>query len=118
MTVPDRRELRRGVGPVAWCALECLHELSVDGGRSTVASVRVIAGELGIAKNTAHRALAALARACLIEAVQRRDPGGRFRPGHYRLHVGALVAAPAPTTRTGQQRKPLVAPEQLTFPSG
>lgn len=119
MTIRDRRELRRGLGPVAWCALECLHELSADGGGSTTASVRVIAVELGIAKNTAHRALAALARAGLIEAVQTRDPGGRFRSGHYRLHLGALFAAPTPTARTGQQRKSLVAPEQLTFlPSG
>jgi DNA-binding IclR family transcriptional regulator len=111
----DRRELRRRVGPVAWCALECLHEWSDDGGRSAVASVRVVAGELGVAKNTAHRALAALTGAGLIEGVQARDPGGRFRAGSYRLQVSDLFAAQAPTASTTHQRKPLIAPEQLTL---
>jgi DNA-binding transcriptional regulator YhcF (GntR family) len=119
VTVPDRRELRRGVGPVAWCALECLLEHSVDGGRTAVASVRAIAAELGVAKNTAHRALAALARAGLVEVVQSRDGAGRFRAGHYRLHVDGLADKPT-TQRTKQQRtkqqpKNTIQSQQLTL---
>jgi DNA-binding transcriptional MocR family regulator len=110
-------EVRRRVGPVAWCALECLLERSADGGRSTVSTVRGIAAELGVAKNTAHRALAALNRAGLIEPLQTRGSDGRFGAGRYRLHVAGLFAepAPTPTVKTSQQRKTAVAPEQLAL---
>jgi hypothetical protein len=54
--------------------------------------VRSLAGDLGVAKNTAHRALAALARTGVAEPVQDRDTVGRFRPGRYRLHIDELLA--------------------------
>jgi DNA-binding transcriptional MocR family regulator len=107
-------EVRREVGPVAWCALECLFEHSTDGGRSSVASVRAVAAELGVAKNTAHRALASLARAGLIEAVQSRDGAGRFQSGRYRLHVDGLATKPS-TQRTKQQPKNAIQSQQLTL---
>ena len=94
--------LRRDLGPTAWCALECLLERG-DGGAVAVASVRSLAADLGVAKNTAHRALAALVQAGIAEAVQGRSADGRFRPGGYRLHLGDLLAStsttPAPRTR-------------------
>lgn len=90
--------VRREVGPVAWCALECLAERSVDG-RVTEASVRGIAAELGVAKNTAHRAVAALTRIGLVEADQRRDGRGRFQTGRYLLHLEALTAEQRPASR-------------------
>lgn len=106
----QRAALRRQVGPSAWCALECLVERSADGVTSA-ASVRAIADDLGVAKNTAHRAIAALLRAGLVEIEQGRDDDGRFLPGRYRLLLGGLLetaptrrprATPAATTATTQ----------------
>ncbi len=71
----------------------------MEGGAIAVASVRSLAADLGVAKNTAHRALVALIRAGIAEAVQDRATNGRFRPGGYRLHLDGLSARP-PARRT------------------
>lgn len=87
LPVGDRTDcLRRELGPNAWCALECLAERA-DARGVAVASVRSLAIQLGVAKNTAHRALTTLVRAGLVEAVQDRGTDGQFRPGVYRLHL-------------------------------
>ncbi|HEV2809386.1 MAG TPA: helix-turn-helix domain-containing protein [Acidimicrobiales bacterium] len=113
-TSPRAATLRRDLGPVAWCALECLVERS-DDGRTTAASVRAVAAELGVAKNTAHRALAVLVRAGIAEAVQGRTTDGRFRRGGYRLHLGDLVPnPPAPPTRI-RTRTPSATRDQLSL---
>jgi len=90
---PGRRAaaLRRELGPLAWCALECLLDRS-DDGRTTEASVRAVTADLGIAKNTAHRALVSLAGAGLIDPIQCRADDGRFGPGRYRLNLADLLA--------------------------
>jgi hypothetical protein len=104
--------LRRTLGPVAWCALACLVERT-DDGRTVEASVRLVAADLGVAKNTAHRALRALAHAGLVADEQQRTGDGRFRSDRYRLHLdGLLDRAPqqapagAPPTRTGRRLRP------------
>jgi DNA-binding transcriptional MocR family regulator len=102
--------MRRRLGPVAWCALECLIERSDDRGTAVV-SVRSLAVDLGVAKNTAHRALAGLVRSGLAEPVQDRDAAGRFRPGRYRLHVdeplaGDTADATATPTRSSPRSRP------------
>jgi DNA-binding IclR family transcriptional regulator len=94
--------LRRQLGPTAWCTLEALLERA-DGTAVAVASVRSLAAELGVAKNTAHRALATLMRAGLVQPVQERGADGRFRPGRYRLH---LADRPASTRRPRTTRTP------------
>ncbi len=95
--------MRRSLGPVAWCVLECLLERS-DDGRTSTASVRAIAADVGVAKNTAQRAIAHLVNAGLAEPVQERDARGRFCPGRYSLHLtDLLAAAPSPTH---QPRRP------------
>lgn len=107
--------LRRDLGPTAWCALECLLERT-DGGAIAVVSVRSLAADLGVAKNTAHRALAALVRAGIAEAVQERATDGRFRPGGYRLHLGVLL--PSNTTCPTRRRSSATtaaAPAQLSL---
>jgi hypothetical protein len=81
--------LRRRLGPLAWCALEALYgraQLS-DGGLVTDSSLLVLAGELGVAKNTAHRAVKTLRSAGLVELEQTRNPRGRFDATTYRLAV-------------------------------
>ena len=110
--------LRRSLGPVPWCALECLIERSHDG-RSVDASVRLVAAELGVAKNTAHRALRALALAGLITAEQQRTDDGRFRSGRYRLHLdGLLDRAPRPAPPGRRRPAPVAADGQLTLLPG
>lgn len=98
--------MRRRLGPVAWCVLECLIERS-DDRRTAVASVRSLAGDLGVAKNTAHRALAALVRTGVAQPVQERDSAGRFRAGRYRLDVDEVLASDtADTTATPTRSRP------------
>ncbi len=110
--------LRRDLGPVAWCALECLLERSADG-RTALASVRATAEELGVAKNTAHRAMAALVRTGLVELEQHRNRDGKFQRGRYRLHLGDLLAASSPTQPRARQRAATtVASAQLTLLPG
>jgi DNA-binding transcriptional MocR family regulator len=113
---PRAAATRRSLGPVAWCVLECLLERS-DDGRASAASVRSIAADLGVAKNTAQRAIARLVRAGVAEPVQERDTRGRFRPGHYRLHVtDLLVPAPTPTPPRPRPRAARrAAPTQLSL---
>ncbi|MGH9290122.1 MAG: helix-turn-helix domain-containing protein [Acidimicrobiales bacterium] len=113
---PRAAATRRSLGPVAWCVFECLLERSDDGHTST-ASVRSIAADLGVAKNTAQRAIASLVRAGVAEAIQDRDARGRFRPGRYRLNgTDLLVAAPTPTPRRSRPRTPRrAAPTQLSL---
>ncbi len=104
----DRADvLRRDLGPTAWCALECLVERA-DGGTVAVASVRSLATQLGVAKNTAHRALVALVRAGLVEAVQDRGSDGQFRAGAYRIVLDD--ASEAPRTRATRKRSTAKAP--------
>jgi hypothetical protein len=60
---PAAGAVRRVVGPVAWCALEHLAASPPvgHGDEDTVAaSVRSLAGELGVSKHMAHRALVVL----------------------------------------------------------
>jgi len=109
---PDSAPLRRELGPVAWCALECLVARSDPGrnGTTAAASVRSLAVDLGVAKNTAHRAISALVRAGLITSVQDRLHDGRFRAGEYRLHVDGILTA----TRPKPARRPAPASHEPT----
>jgi DNA-binding transcriptional ArsR family regulator len=95
-------DVRRSLGPTAWCALEVL----AASPRDQVAdawivrsSVRDLAARMGVAKNTAQRALADLRDARLVEFAQRRDGGGRFHASTYRLAVPDAVLTPQPLQR-------------------
>jgi len=117
VATPGVAGLRRRVGPVAWCALECLIERA-DGRRIAAASVRAIAADLGVAKNTAHRAIAALTRAGLIEPEQERSADGRFQRGRYVLHLADLLDAPPAPPATRARRRNTSAPSQLSLLAG
>lgn len=86
---PMADETRRSLGPLAWAALEALVTDASPIGDVDVAdtSVRQLADRLGVAKNTAHRALTALRLAGLIEPLQSRSASGQFASGSYRLAV-------------------------------
>ena len=65
------------------------------------ASVRTVAAELGVAVNTAQRAIARLRRAGIVEHAQRRSVDGHFAAASYRLEIPAdvFIVATAPNDR-------------------
>jgi DNA-binding transcriptional ArsR family regulator len=104
-TPPDRHDVavglgaasvRRLVGPAAWVVLECLAAGAVVDGDETVShqSVRGLTDELGLAKDTVARALRRLTDEHLVAYVGRRDDGGRFGAGYYRLDLPCDVLVP------------------------
>jgi len=100
---PMAEETTRSLGPLAWAALEALVTDARPTGDVDVAdaSVRQLAERLGVAKNTAHRALTALRRAGFIEPLQSRSTSGQFASGSYRLAVAPSIlrlAAEAPAS--------------------
>jgi hypothetical protein len=107
---PEVAALRRRVGPVAWCALEVLmtRRNLADDGFVVEASVRLVAGALAVATNTAQRALKTLRSAGVIEPAQARGAGGRFGATGYRLHLPAEVqrALPPSLKPSRQPRRP------------
>ncbi len=112
----DRADaLRRNLGPTAWCALECLVERAGTG-NVAVASVRSLATQLGVAKNTSNRAIGTLVRAGLIESLQDRGDDGQFRPGSYRIAID--LTSDRPATKATPKRttaKQLADPAQLSL---
>lgn len=78
--------LRRQLGPMAWCPLEVVVAVSDDDGLAVV-SVRSLAAELGVSKNTAQRALTILRAVGLAVPAPARRVGGRFAVGAYRIAI-------------------------------
>jgi DNA-binding transcriptional ArsR family regulator len=95
-------ELRRRLGPTAWAVFEELL-LSSTGptDRCTASvSVRSLASQLGLSKDTVARALGRLRRAGLVAACQARSTAGIFTTGSYRLTIPDTIAITTRTTRT------------------
>ena len=103
-------EVRLAVGPLAWCVLEVLATVpAVDGERWVVrSSIRGVAARLGVAPNTAQRALGVLRGAGLVTATQDREHGGRFGGTAYRLTVDASVLC-LETREPLTARRPVIA---------
>jgi predicted transcriptional regulator len=101
---PASVKLRRGLGPTAWVVLEELLARSngpADSGRASV-SVRSLASELGLAKDTVARALSRLRRAGVVSACQTRSTSGAFAAGSYLITVPESVAIDDDVTRTAE----------------
>ena len=105
MTVAERRALRRRLGPVAWCVLEDLiEEARVDsqGRRVATSSVRRLAENLGVSKDTTARALRRLTSAQLIAALPAtRSDSGRFGGGAYLICAAVPYEDTAPFDERG-----------------
>ena len=99
--------LRRTLGPMSWVALEALAARSreIDGRLVADVSVRSLAGELGVAKDTAARALGVLRDAGLIVAAQARGVRGRFAGGCYVVMLPADTLAAQNASRSREPRK-------------
>jgi DNA-binding transcriptional ArsR family regulator len=97
-------DVRRAVGPTAWCALEVLAATPADDGELWIvrSSVREVAARLGVAPNTAQRALLVLREAGLVTAIQDREHGGHFGGTAYCLTID-------PSVLGHQTREPLTA---------
>ncbi|HVA43777.1 MAG TPA: hypothetical protein VNF50_09850 [Acidimicrobiales bacterium] len=82
------REQRRRLGPMAWAVLEeiALASEADDEGWVAVLGVRHLAAGVGITKDTAARAMAALASAGIVQRVRVLDQADRSRSG-YRLNL-------------------------------
>jgi DNA-binding IscR family transcriptional regulator len=86
---PRAHVLRAYVGPTAWVVLEAMMQCSIGDGDRVVAqvSIRSLASSLGLAKDTAARAVRRLRDLGIIDAVQARSKSGAFEAGSYRLAV-------------------------------
>lgn len=114
-------DVRRILGPTAWCALEVLVAdagTPTPGGRAVTASVRSVAASLGVSKNTAQRALTVLRGAGLIRIDRQRRINGRFDAGGYVLNV-PFERLPRAATPTPDEKPDRPRPQQkvLTGPS-
>jgi hypothetical protein len=88
--LPGAAHLRRVVGPTAWVVLETLlQDAEPTGSDDYVAhrSIRDLAAEIGLAKDTVARAIRALREVGLISHAQRRTGAGTFDPGRYTISL-------------------------------
>jgi hypothetical protein len=110
---PAAGDVRRAIGLTAWCALELLAATPAENGEPWVvhSSVRDVAERLGVAPNTAQRALAALRDVGLISAIQGRERAGRFASSAYRLTIDTSVL-----TRLTREPLMLSTPTRFTQP--
>lgn len=124
---PAAAEIRRALGPMTWVVLEHLGATAEHCAGESVSheSVRGIACELDLAKDTVARALRRLADAGLVEYVLSRSLDGRFTRSHYRLSFPAhLFLAPGesssvvdapPSPAAPTRRRPPARAEQLSL---
>jgi DNA-binding transcriptional ArsR family regulator len=100
-------ELRRRLDPTAWVVFEQLLLESTGEGDTCAASVSVrsLATQLGLAKDTVARALVRLRSAGLVDASQSRTATGVYATGCYTLTIPTSITVdghtsppPPPTT--------------------
>ena len=105
-------ELRRALGPTSWVVLEELLLRSHGTTDECVAcvSVRSLAASLGLAKDTAARAIRRLSDAGLVTVAQQRTEAGIFDTGTYVITlpegvtlIASTPAAPPSRARVGRR---------------
>lgn len=110
------RSLRQRVGPTPWAVLEDMlgdAERDTTGRLVAATSVRRLAANLGLSKDTVARALTRLIDEDLVHRDPvRRDPGGSFTAGRYVLDETGLALVldlgprAKPTGTTAARRRP------------
>jgi DNA-binding IclR family transcriptional regulator len=104
--VTATRRLVRELGPTGWAILEVLraHSRTVDGAAVVELSIRALAGEVGLSKNTVQRAVRRLRALGLLEARQARTASGTFAAGHYVLTTAEATVNPSPVAPAARVR--------------
>jgi DNA-binding transcriptional ArsR family regulator len=112
--LPGAVHLRRVVGPTAWVVLETLlQDAEPTSSDEYLAhrSIRDLAAEIGLAKDTVARAIRALREVGLIKHAQCRTGAGTFDPGRYAISLpndvittSAFIAAPLHTASRSTPR--------------
>ena len=99
-------DLRRRLGPTAWVVFEELILASTGPTDRCTASVSVrsLAGQLCLSKDTVARALGRLRRAGLVTACQARSTAGIFTAGSYRITISDTITIAKRTTRRTNPR--------------
>ena len=104
----ESSELRRALGPTSWVVLEELLLRSTGPADECVArvSVRSLAASLGLAKDTAARAIRRLRDSGLVTVAQQRTDAGIFDTGTYAIALpeGVTLIAPAPPAPQARAR--------------
>jgi len=135
---PDRRqlvidletttELRRRLGPIAWCVLETLAGRAEIVRHTLVAECgsRSLASDLGVSKDSAARGLRVLIAEGLVERLDQRDPcSGRFGSTAYRVSLSATgikilghsAGLPSSLIDPGPVDAPAIGSGQLALPT-
>ena len=89
LVLPAAGHLRRVLGPSTWLVLESLLALSTGTTEESMVtiSIRVLAADVALSKDTVTRAISHLHRVGLLSVVHPRTTGGTFGPTQYRLSV-------------------------------
>jgi hypothetical protein len=114
VVLPDAAHLRRTIGPTAWVVLEALLERAEPIGSDEYLahhSIRVLASDLRLAKDTVARALRTLRNVGLISHAQCRTGTGAFDPGRYTISLpsGVLCTTPLTTPPPKRETQALIA---------
>ena len=88
---PAAGHLRRVLGPSTWVVLESLLARSTGTTEESIVaiSIRALAVDVALSKDTVTRAVGQLHRVGLLTVVHPRTTGGTFGPTEYRLSVPA-----------------------------
>ena len=98
--------LRRDLGPTSWMMLEELLLRSTGPADACVArvSIRALAASLGLAKDTACRAIRRLRDAGVVTVTQQRTVAGIFDTGTYLIAVPDCITLNAPSQSSPRPR--------------
>jgi len=101
-------DIRRRVGPTAWAVFEelAVSSTGADAACRASVSVRSLASQLGMSKDTVARALTRLRAAGLVSANQTRQATGAFAAGNYHLFLPASVALDDSLDTTAHSQRP------------
>lgn len=107
-------DVRRRVGPTAWAVLEELLSRSVGVGPlcEATATTRLLAGGLGVSKDTVARGLRRLRHdGVVVDVLQDRTTAGEYGAGRYVIAVPAGITFSDPATATPSTRSGPATPD-------